>query len=598
MTLVKPPSFNQLVKLYGSRRKAVLHLLEAGYSPSEISWKMNVPYYLIRLYMNGNEVFKEHLFYDITKVYDRLTVVRGKGKETELVSFIKREDLDLETKVRLVLGKIVDESLGIGPGLVERTISIVAGVSSKTVKRLLRDYGEHGEVAFLLLARKNVKKPRLTLEEVYESIKLLPKLEKVAERDQLVASLLEASTPQEAKYIVRLLLFDLKLGFKEKTVIHAAARAYSLPPETIENVCGIIGLTEGILLAQKGALALSRVKLRPGQFLKPQLAELYQPEKVTYPTLAEHKLDGSRLQIHKWGTRIWLYSRRGIEKSQSFPELMDITREFKAQNIIVDGEVLAMDTNGKILPFQSLLRRTTMTKLPKEGMSRNEVRVTIRVFDILFLNGRELAAQTLSQRREFLVNVIPSEYLVESKDCRNEVELMGFYEKALEQGCEGIVVKNLDSTYEFGQRSNGWLKLKPERDTIDCTLIKALHGKGRRAGLYSSFLMAIRHQTERKLYTIGKVSNLPENTMEELKRIVESTITSNDDEGFFIKPSIVLEVTFQEVQISEDYTSGYALRVPKVVRFRPDKNVDEIDSLDKIQNLYELQYERKIPQTI
>ena len=598
MTLVKPPSFNQLVKLYGSRRKAVLHLLEAGYSPSEISWKMNVPYYLIRLYMNGNEVFKEHLFYDITKVYDRLTVVRGKGKETELVSFIKREDLDLETKVRLVLGKIVDESLGIGPGLVERTISIVAGVSSKTVKRLLRDYGEHGEVAFLLLARKNVKKPRLTLEEVYESIKLLPKLEKVAERDQLVASLLEASTPQEAKYIVRLLLFDLKLGFKEKTVIHAAARAYSLPPETIENVCGIIGLTEGILLAQKGALALSRVKLRPGQFLKPQLAELYQPEKVTYPTLAEHKLDGSRLQIHKWGTRIWLYSRRGIEKSQSFPELMDITREFKAQNIIVDGEVLAMDTNGKILPFQSLLRRTTMTKLPKEEMSRNEVRVTIRVFDILFLNGRELGAQTLSQRREFLVNVIPSEYLVESKDCRNEVELMGFYEKALEQGCEGIVVKNLDSTYEFGQRSNGWLKLKPERDTIDCTLIKALHGKGRRAGLYSSFLMAIRHQTERKLYTIGKVSNLPENTMEELKRIVESTITSNDDEGFFIKPSIVLEVTFQEVQISEDYTSGYALRVPKVVRFRPDKNVDEIDSLDKIQNLYELQYERKIPQTI
>ena len=598
MTLVKPPSFNQLVKLYGSRRKAVLHLLEAGYSPSEISWKMNVPYYLIRLYMNGNEVFKEHLFYDITKVYDRLTVVRGKGKETELVSFIKREDLDLETKVRLVLGKIVDESLGIGPGLVERTISIVAGVSSKTVKRLLRDYGEHGEVAFLLLARKNVKKPRLTLEEVYESIKLLPKLEKVAERDQLVASLLEASTPQEAKYIVRLLLFDLKLGFKEKTVIHAAARAYSLPPETIENVCGIIGLTEGILLAQKGALALSRVKLRPGQFLKPQLAELYQPEKVTYPTLAEHKLDGSRLQIHKWGTRIWLYSRRGIEKSQSFPELMDITREFKAQNIIVDGEVLAMDTDGKILPFQSLLRRTTMTKLPKEEMSRNEVRVTIRVFDILFLNGRELAAQTLSQRREFLVNVIPSEYLVESKDCRNEVELMGFYEKALEQGCEGIVVKNLDSTYEFGQRSNGWLKLKPERDTIDCTLIKALYGKGRRAGLYSSFLMAIRHQTEKKLYTIGKVSNLPENTMEELKRIVESTITSNDDEGFFIKPSIVLEVTFQEVQISEDYTSGYALRVPKVVRFRPDKNVDEIDSLDKIQNLYELQYERKIPQTI
>ncbi len=598
MTLVKPPSFNQLVKLYGSASKAVSHLLESGYSPSEISWKMNVPYYLIRLYMNENEVFKDHLFHDITRVYDRLSLVRGKGKETELVRFISREDLDLETKIRLALGRIVDENLGIGPGIVERSISSAAGVSGKTVKQLLGDYGEHGEVASLLLGHTNVKEPRLTVEEVYESIKLLPQLEKVTDRDQLVASLLEASTPQEAKYIVRLLLFDLKLGFKEKTVMHAAARAYNLSPELIEKVCGIIGVTEGIMLAQKGALALSRVRLAPGQFLKPQLAELYQPEKVTYPTLAEHKLDGSRLQIHKWGTRIWLYSRRGVEKSESLPEIMEIARKLNAQSTIVDGEVLAINPQGKILPFQSLLRRTTATKLPPDDGSQRDIRVTIRVFDILFLNGRQLAAQPLSQRREFLVNVVPSEYVVASQTCGNEVDLMSFYQKALEQGCEGIVVKNLDSTYEFGQRSSGWLKLKPERDTIDCTLIKALRGKGRRVGLYSSFVMAVKHQTERKLYTIGRVSNLPENTMEELKRIADRTRADSDDEGVFIQPSIVLEVTFQEIQISEDYTSGYALRVPKVVRFRPDKNVDEIDSVDKLQKLYEWQYERKTPQTI
>jgi DNA ligase-1 len=598
MTLVKPPSFNQLVKLYGSASKAVLHLLKAGYSPGEISWKMNVPYYLIRLYMNGNDVFKEPLFYEITRVYDRLSLVRGKGKETELVRFISREDLDLETKIRLALGRIVDENLGIGPGIVERSIGNASGASSKTVKQLLGDYGEQGEVASLLLSHTNVKEPQLTVEEVYESIKLLPQLEKMTERDQLVASLLEASTPQEAKYIVRLLLFDLKLGFKERTVMHAAARAYNLSPELIEKVCGIIGVTEGILLAQKGALALSRVKLAPGQFLKPQLAELYQPEKVTYPTLVEHKLDGSRLQIHKWGTRTWLYSRRGVEKSESLPEIVDIARKLKAQSTIVDGEVLAMDPQGEMLPFQSLLRRTTTTKLPTQDGSQSDVRVTIRVFDILYLNGRELAAQPLSQRREFLVNVVPSEYLIPSEVCGNEVELMSFYQKALEQGCEGIVVKNFDSTYEFGQRSSEWLKLKPERDTIDCTLIKALRGKGRRAGLYSSFLMAVKHQTEKKLYTVGRVSNLPENTMEELKRIVQSTRANSDDEGVFIQPSIVLEVTFQEIQISDEYTSGYALRVPKVVRFRPDKNVDEIDSVDKLQKLYEGQYERKTPQTI
>jgi DNA ligase-1 len=160
------------------------------------------------------------------------------------------------------------------------------------------------------------------------------------------------------------------------------------------------------------------------------------------------------------------------------------------------------------------------------------------------------------------------------------------------------VVKDLNSTYEFDQRTYTWLKLKPERDTIDCTLVKALHGKGKRAGLYSSFLMAVQNSTEKKLYTIGKVSNLSEETMVELKRIVESTKAGHDEEGVFVKPSIIAEVTYQEIQISDEYTSGYALRVPKVIRFRPDKHIGDIDTLEKLNRLYDLQYERQTPQSI
>lgn len=598
MTLVKPPSFNDLVKIYGSPRAAILHLLESGYTPEDISWKMGIPYYLIRLYMNGIEPAKLTLFFNITEIYERLAIVRSKkGKETELVKFFKRTDLDLEVKTRLALGKIVDESLRIGPGVVKRALCVATGASPKTVKKLLIDYGEYGEVAFLLL---KPNKPKLTVEEVYESIRLLPKLEKVKERDYLIASLLEASTSQEGKYIVRLLLFDLKLGYYQRTVIHAAARAYSVPPELIENVCAVIGLTEGIMLAPKGTLALEGVKLRPGQFLKPQLAHLYQPEKVMYPTLVEYKLDGSRLQIHKWGTKIWLYSRRGIEKTETLPEATEIGKKFNAQSCIVDSEVIAVDLNGQPLPFQNLLERTVPRKLSADELKRRKkkVAVTVRAFDIIYVNGRELTDLRLSERRRYLVEVIPSEYLVEGKECRNEVELMGFYEETLRQGYEGIVVKNLNSPYEFGQRTYTWLKLKPERDTIDCTVIKALYGKGKRAGLYSSFLMAVRDSSEKKLYTIGKVSNLSEKMMEELRNVVETAKINRDEEGIFIKPSIVVEVTYQEIQIADEYTSGYALRVPKVVRFRPDKNVDEIDSLEKMQKLYELQYERQAPRTL
>jgi DNA ligase-1 len=592
MTVVKPPAFEDLVQTYGSPKAAVQHLIESGFTPEQIEWKWGVPYYLIRLFMAGVPLKNPTPFSSVVKVYERLAVLRSKkGKETELAKFFQREDLSLEVKTRLALGRLSEESLKVGPGTVERAISLATGTGIREVRKLLIEYGEHGEVAFLL---KKPKKAELTVEEVYEAIRLLPKIAKLTERNLHISSLLRVSTPEEARYIVRLLLGDLKLGYYQRTVIRAAAKAYNVSPELIEGACAILGLTEGIMLAPKGELTLSTIKLRPGQFLKPQLAHLYESDKVEYPVRAEFKLDGSRLQIHKWGTQTWLFSRRAVEKSQTLPEIVDIANSFNAHSCIVDSEVVAIDEKGRFLPFQSLLERTVPRKPPKEELERRKekVRVTIRAFDILFLNGRELTNLPLSERRKYLLRVVPSEYVVEGRDCENEVELMKFYEEALRRGLEGIVVKNLNSTYEAGRRTYTWLKLKPERDTIDCTIIKALYGKGRRAGLYSSFLLAVRDPKKKKLYTIGKVSNLPEKTMEMLRDIVEQTKISKDDEGFFVKPSVVVEVTYQEIQETDEYTSGYALRVPKVVRFRPDKKVEEIDDVGKLHKLYEMQYER------
>jgi DNA ligase-1 len=194
--------------------------------------------------------------------------------------------------------------------------------------------------------------------------------------------------------------------------------------------------------------------------------------------------------------------------------------------------------------------------------------------------------------------VVPLDFLAEGLDCRNEVELIRFYEEALHAGVEGILVKSLSSVYAVGQRTYTWLKLKPERDTLDCTIVKALYGKGKRAGFYSSFMLAVRDPAEKRLYTIGKVSNLSEEVMEGLRDIMEQNKTGDDDEGVFVKPAVVVEATYQEIQETDETTSGYALRVPKVVRFRPDKKVEEIDDLDKLKKLYELQYERYPVQTL
>ena len=598
MTLVKPPTFEELVRTYGSSKAAVQYLLDSGFSPEQIEWKWGVPYHKIRLFMAGKQLANPVLFSSVVDVYERLAVLRSiKGKETELTKFFQREDLSLETKTRLALGNLTEESLKVGPGTVERAISLATGAAINEVRKLLIDYGEHGEVAFLL---KTPKKAELTAEEVYEAIRLLQNIGKIMERNLLISSLLRVGTPEEAKYIVRLLLGDLKLGFYQRTVMRAAARAYNVLPELIEGACAILGLTEGIMLAPKGELTLSSIKLRPGQFLKPELAHLYEPDKVEYPVRAEFKFDGSRLQIHKWGTATWLFSRRAIEKTQTLPEIVEIAGKFNAQSCIIDSEVVAVDEEGRYLPFQILLERTVPRKLSEEELKRRKekTRLTIRAFDILFLNGRELMDLPLSERRKYLLEVVPAEFLAEGRDCENEIELMKFYEEALRRGMEGIVVKNLDSVYEAGQRTYTWLKLKPERDTIDCTIVKALYGKGKRAGFYSSFLLAVRDPKEKRLYTIGWVSNLSQDTMDTLRDIVEQTRISQDEEGVFVKPTVVVEATYQEIQQTDEYTSGYALRVPKIARFRPDKKIEEIDTVEKLSKLYELQYERYVTQTV
>ncbi|MEM2104698.1 MAG: ATP-dependent DNA ligase [Candidatus Bathyarchaeia archaeon] len=592
MPVVKPPTLKDLIEAYGSTKEAVLKLVEAGFSPEQIEWRVGIPYYLTRLYVEGKQPRKDMSFLKLVEFYERLAVLRGKkGKETELAKFFQNPDLPLEVKTRFALGSLTDESLKIGPGLVERSISQAAGVSVNHVKRLLLDYGEHGEVAYLL------KKPSesiLSVNEVYEAVRLLPKLKGVKERELYISSLLRACTPIEAKYLVRLLLGDLKLGYYQSTVIRAAAKAYNVPPLLIQKACAIMGVAEGISIASEGAVKLAEVKMRPGRFIKPQLAHLYEPDKVVYPVRAEYKIDGSRLQIHKWGTQTWIFSRRGVEKSQTLPEIVEIAAKISGQSCIVDGEVFAVDREGNPLPFQVMLERTVQRTLTPEELEEQlkKVSVSFKAFDLLYLNGQELTGLPLHERRKYLVNIVPPEIIAEGVECRNEFELMRFYEEALRKGFEGVVVKNLDSPYEIGQRTYTWLKLKPERDTIDCTIVKALYGKGKRAGLYSSFLLAVRDPKIRKLYTIGKVSNLPEHFMEALRTVVEKTKTGEDDEGVYVKPTIIVEVTYQEIQETGEYTSGYALRVPKIVRLREDKTVEEIDNVEKLKKLFELQYER------
>ncbi len=195
MSLVKPPSFQELIRIYGSPKRAIQHLIEVGFSPEQIEWKTNVPYHRIRLYMEDKEPKEDMPFAKIAEFYERITVLRGKkGKETELAKFFQDFALPLQIKTCFALGVLTEEHLKVGEGIIEKSISLATGASINEVKKLLIDYGEHGEIAYLL---KKPKTPELTVAEVYEAIRLLPKLKSIRERELYIASLIRISTRLE-----------------------------------------------------------------------------------------------------------------------------------------------------------------------------------------------------------------------------------------------------------------------------------------------------------------------------------------------------------------------------------------------------------------
>lgn len=589
MTLVKPPSLEDLLKFYGSLKAVIEHLLQSGLSPEDIERKYSIPYYFIQLTAAGFEKKGVFPFYKIAEIFERIALLRSaKGKETELLNLFKFDELNFEWRVRLALGGLVEDSLGIGPALIEESIATATSTPVHKVRDLFHDYGDYGDVASFLVSK---KEPSLTVEEVMHAFNYLKDVKGGYRKIKFLASLLTQATAMEAKYLIRLVLQDLKLGYHETTVMNAIARALNVNRESLEWACSILGYTKGLLLADKGDEALLSVKFRPGTFIPPQLAHLYEPDKVRYPALVESKFDGSRLQIHKWGTSIWLFSRRGVEKSKTLPEVVEVAKKFKGHSFIVDSEVVAVDKEGKHLPFQALLHRTVPREFEEERAE--EVGLTIRAFDILYLDGRDLRSLPLLERREYLKMIVPREYLSEGIICYSEKDLISNYERALESGFEGILVKSINSPYEVGERTYTWLKFKPERDSLDCVVVKALYGKGRRAGYFSSFELAVRDPVEKKLYTVGRVSNLSDEMMAKIRDIIEGNVMSEDKEGAYVKPLIVFEVTYQEIQATDEYTSGFALRVPKVVRIRGDKTVEDIDTVEKVQKLFSLQYEER-----
>jgi DNA ligase-1 len=449
----------------------------------------------------------------------------------------------------------------------------------------------------------------------------------------LVAELLTISAPEEAKYIIRTILEELRIGVADGTIRDAIVWAYfgkeigikynkeindiELDDNQRERYNNYSALVQeaydlandfGVVLeaAHQGARALKNINLDPDRPVKVELCLKVDSiqdgfERVGKPADIELKYDGFRMLIHKHGDKITLYTRRLDNVTKQFPEVASyILEQVSGKSFILDSEAVGFNPKTKkYMPFQEISQRIKR-KYDIEKLKK-ELPVEVNVFDCIFYDGKSLIKEPLEKRRKLIEKIIKQVKwklkVAENIITSSEEKAEEFYKNALKEGMEGIIMKKLDSVYQPGSRVGTWVKFKPVQEPLDLVITGAEWGTGKRSGWLSSFILSCRH--EGKFLEIGKVgTGVKEKeeqglSFEELTNLLKPLIISQKGREVKIKPKIVVEVAYQEIQKSPSYSSGFALRFPRVLRLREEHGLFDIHSLEEVKEFFLEQFKKK-----
>jgi ATP-dependent DNA ligase I len=497
-----------------------------------------------------------------------------------------------------------------------------------------------GSAAYDLLEAAN-SKPQLSVAEFTTKLKEIAEAGGPAAKTRLLTEFLSRATPLEAKYIVRIITGDLRIGSKESLVEEAIAKAFGATTAEVRRANMLLGdISETLRLA--AAHRLAEAKMRMYHPIGMMLATPIQSAEDAFACFThaqlEDKYDGIRAQVHCGGgspeggpNRVRIFSRTYDDVTGSFPELIGYFQRFH-QAVILDGEIVAWQNelavngeagSGRALPFSELQKRLGRKKVSKEMI--RDVPVTYVVFDILYANGELTIERPLSERRSILEKILTgvdfSAVLFEERAKRDHEqtslvfpsaeehgeatpprillapitradspeEIDRIFVEARVRGNEGLMIKDLTSVYLPGRRGQWWMKMKRELATLDVVVTAAEYGHGKRAPWLSDYTFAVRAENG-DLLNVGKAySGL---TDEEIKKLTEHFLAHTlADEVWrkLVEPSIVLEVAFNNVMMSDRHASGYALRFPRIARIRWDKTPEQIDSLEAVKGIYESQ---------
>ena len=552
---------------------------------------------------------------ELVEVYSKLEKTTKRLEKVDIISeFLKKTDRgDLSKVINLLQGKVYasweDLKLGMNERLILKVINQSTGISQDKVENLWKKKGDLGKVAEELMKNKpqmTLMSKKLTLDKVYENLRKLSELEgegTVGRKVSLVAELLSNANFEEAKHIVNTVMGDLRVGVASGIIRDSIAKAFDRDAKEIEdnyNLCVDYGIVAE--LCREGKLELN---LTPGKPIKLMLAIKvdnikYALKAVDKPAQCEYKLDGARIQCHFDGKKINLFTRNMENVTNQFPDISDhLKNNVKAKSYILDAEACGISKEGRYLPFQNISKRIKR-KHDIEKMAR-DFPVELNVFDIMYYNGNNLMDEPLIKRRKILEKIIKEKkgkiILTKKLVSDDENKIKEFYDEALAAGTEGLMVKNLQSGFKPGRYVNGWVKLKPIMEPLDLVITGAVWGEGKRSKWLSSFIISCKH--EDGYLEIGKVGSGVKEKNEgvkfsELTKELKKLIINEKGKYVEIKPKIIIEVAYEEIQKSPSYSSGYALRFPRILRDRTvDKGLSDVDSLERIKKIYNNQRGQK-----
>lgn len=529
-----------------------------------------------------------------TKKLEKVRLVAGYLRTTAAAGDIDDAALGALYLCGRVFPRREERVLSVGFSVILKAVASIVAKGPRELGPILRHHGDIGAGAEEILAEHRTPSS-LKLSDVAEIFDALARQRGPAGKQSLFEDALRRLSALEAKYFIKICTGELRIGLKESLVEEGIAQCYEQPPAVVQRANMLTGdISETLRLAAAGRLAGVQLELfRPISVMLASPVDTAGELIETFPSgaLVEEKFDGIRAQVHKRGEKVEMYSRT-LDRVTEFPDLVPTIRRVPG-DFILDGEIIGW-RDGRAIPFTELQQRLGRKQI--DLFTATMVPVSFVAFDLLLLNGESLLDLELAERRLRMTELltpheVPKLQYTRADLCTTVEEIESAFVSALGKGNEGLVAKAPQSPYVPGRRGQFWVKLKRPLATLDVVVTAAEYGHGKRRGLLSDYTFAVRNtatgEGAARFVNIGKAySGVTDAEIAHLTKFFLAHTIEDHGHVRTVDPVIVMEVAFNNVQSSNRHDSGFALRFPRIVRLRADKPVDEIDTLERVRDIF------------